>query len=164
MNAPRRARALRMDSLESLDDRVMPSVTVPAPPAPIHPVPVPPAFPSGTPLDKVGQTLKIVYQEYLDYQKLGGHGPFVSSQANWVQINGTTVGIEIRVKGDVNLAVSGLRAKGLQVGGVNAANRIVSGVLPISQLAIVADDANIVGVSPISRPIPRGLGLGRGPR
>jgi len=152
MNATRRARALKIDLLESLDKRITPAIVVPVHPAAVAP---PVYAPNGTFMDKMGRSLNIIYQEYLSYQNHGGQGAFVSSQSGQVIFggpNGTSVAVNIRV-GNLNAAVSDLKGLGMQVGATNASTRIVTGYLPISRLSQVASNANVIGLSPITRPI-----------
>src|SRR5437764_1470979 len=109
MIATRRSRSLKFHSLETLDDRITPSGGFAFQPvaavAPIHAsLPVAasePAYsPNGTAMDKLGQTLNIIYQEYLTYVKNGAKGAFVSSQSNLVFFQlpaGTTDGSKTEV-------------------------------------------------------------------
>lgn len=176
MHADHRTRALKIDALEALDGRIVPSIAVPMPPMAIRPVafphvavasPMPPApirpaalaiapVAGGASLVNVDQSLNMIYQDYLNYQKAGGHGPFVSSQAIFVPISGTTVGVTVSVRGDFNSTLAKLPGLGLQVGGVSAANRLVSGSLDLSNLARLADDPDVLSVSANTRPILRG--------
>jgi len=159
MNATRRARSFRIDSLERLDGRITPSGGV----AP-HAVPsaVISYSPNGTAMDKLGQTLNIVYQEYLDFAKQGGHGTFTSSQSSKVSFRlpaGTTdgsltqVAVSIQVpKGLFDQAIADTAKLGMEVGATDRAHGIITGFIPLSQLAAAANDADFTNVAPIYQP------------
>jgi len=195
MNATRRGRALRIHSLESLDDRITPSggisghaaaafapihvfqptaavapvavahtVSVSIPTRAVLPVSasVPTYSPQGSPMDKLGQTLNIIYQEYLTTFKNAAQGPFASSQASKVFFRlpaGTTdgskteVGVNIQVSpGNFTQALADMTKFGMEVGPTDAAHGIITGYLPVSQLAAAANDAQITNITPMFKP------------
>jgi hypothetical protein len=161
MIANRRARSLKIHSLEPLDDRITPSGGIPVHPVPSV-VPVPVYSPDGSPMDKLGQTLNIIYQEYVAYEKEGAKGAFVSSQSSKVSFQlpaGTTdgskteIGVNIQVaKGDFDQALADMAKLGMQVGPTDRAHRIITGYLPISQIPAAANDAELANLTPIFKP------------
>jgi len=101
------------------------------------------------PLAKAGQVLITVYDEY---KAQGAGSTFTSSQANLIDIEGTSVGVDIKsIGGDFNAFVSKLTGMGLKVRTSNAASGDVEGLLPIAQLPNVTQDAQTLSVSPISQ-------------
>jgi len=171
MNATRRARSFKIHSLESLDGRITPSGGFAfhpvAPVAPIHAsFPVasgePSYSPNGSPMDKLGQTLNIIYQEYVSYVKDGAKGAFVSSQSSKVFFllpGGTTdgskteVGVSILVPRTLfNQALADTAKLGMQVNGADPMHGIITGFIPISQLPTAANDADFTSVAPIYKP------------
>jgi hypothetical protein len=158
MNATRRARSLKIQSLELLDDRITPAGGFPLHPAAAV---VPSYAPNGTPMDKMGQTLNIIYQEFLKYENDGGHGAFASSQskvlfhlpAGTTDGSKTEVGVNIQVKSNFDQVVSDMKAMGMEVGAANKSTGIITGYLPVSQLATAANDAEITNLTPIYKPV-----------
>jgi hypothetical protein len=158
MNATRRARSLKIQSLELLDDRITPSGGFP-----LHPTTaVAPMYaPNGTAMDKLGQTLNIISQEFLKYEHDGGHGAFVSSQskvlfhmpAGTTDGSKTEVGVNIQVKSNLDQVVSDMKTLGMEVSAVNRSTGMITGYLPISQLPTAANDAQITNVTPIYKPV-----------
>jgi hypothetical protein len=170
MNATRTARSLKIHSLESLDGRITPSggfafhpVAAVAPVA-SHPITAgaPTYSPNGTPMDKLGQTLNIVYQEYTTYVKDGAKGAYVSSQASKLFFRlpaGTTDGTKTEVEVSIQVpktlfgqALTDATKLGLEMVASDAAHGIITGYLPVSQLAAAANDASFTSVSPVFKP------------
>jgi len=108
--------------------------------------------PNGTAMDKAGQTLNIIHQEYAAYQQGGSQGAFVSSQARLVMITDTSVGVDIRVAGDVNVVAGQLKQIGMVVTAVDANTGTVEGSLPIGQIPAAVNAASVIGLSPMFRP------------
>ena len=105
---------------------------------------------------KGGPELGSIYQQYLTYEQAGGQGAFVPSQSGRIAFSGTSVGVEIRISGDLNAAVGQLQGSGMLVTATSAQSGIVEGYVPIADLPTVAGDGQVIGLSPIYRPILRG--------
>jgi len=151
-------RTMTIDSLEQLDERLVLSavsphpIAAPAAPALVTHGTTPTYHVTGTAMDKAGQALNILYQEFASYQQNGSHGAFVSSQSRRLMISNGNVGVNIRVSGDVNTAAGQLKQLGLVVTGVDAATGTIAGSLPIGQIPATANYASVIGMSPIYRP------------
>jgi len=171
MIATRRARSLKIHSLETLDGRITPSGGFAFQPvaavAPAHaPLPIaasePTYKPNGTAMDKLGQTLNIIYSEYLTYVKNGAKGDFASSQSSRVFFQtpaGSTDGSKTEILVSIQVpkalfgqALSDANKLGMQVNGTDSTHGIITGYLPISQLAAAANDASFTSVAPVYRP------------
>ena len=61
--------------------------------------------------------LNTIYQQYLQFVNSGGTGTFSSSLSNLIQIQGTSVGVQVHGKGtgDFNALVSSLESMGMQI-------------------------------------------------
>jgi hypothetical protein len=88
----------------------------------------------------VSQTLQTIYAEYQAYLSAGGKGPFTSSQALFVVINGTNIGVQVHSNnpGDLSAMIAQLQSDGMQVIDSSLTYGIVEGMLPIAQLPTVA--------------------------
>ena len=155
----RNRRSLMMMAPERLDARLAPSsitfVHVPTPGGAMHdaaPPKVPSYKPTGTTMDKAGQILNIIYNEYQAYQIDGDHGLFASSQSGRVQITGTSVGVAVRAKGDITALSAQLKAQGMTITATAPQFGIIEGTLPIGRLPTVAADGSVIGIDPVSRP------------
>ncbi len=157
MSDRRTRRALAIMPLERLDGRLAPSgflvFTHIRPPGGVMHGFAPPKAqsykPTGGPMDKAGQTLNIVYNEYQSYVAAGGHDTFTSSQSGRVQITGASVGVDIRAKGDIASLAAQLRAQGMTITSPPRFG-IIEGTLPIAKLPDVAANASVIGIDPIS--------------
>jgi len=126
---------------------IAPTFTVSNDPLPTTPSP---DVVKNGPLAKAGQTLISIYEEY---QQQGAGTTFTSSQAGFVLIQGTNVGVDIQsAGGDFNAFVSQLTKLGMQVRATDAAHGTVEGLLPIAQIPTVAQNPDTLDMSPISRP------------
>jgi len=171
MITTRRSRSLKIHSLETLDGRITPSGGFAFHPvaavAPVHanfPIAAsePTYHPNGTAMDKLGQTLNIVYQEYLTYVKNGAKGAFTSSQSSQLFFQlpaGSTDGSKTEVLVSIQVpkalfgqALTDTTKLGMQVNGTDSTHGIITGYIPISQLAAAANDASFTSVSPVYRP------------
>jgi len=171
MIATRRARSLKIHSLETLDGRITPSGGFAFHPvaavAPIHAtLPIaasePTYKPNGTAMDKLGQTLNIVYQEYLTYVKNGAKGAFTSSQSSQLFFQlpaGSTDGSKTEVLVSIQVpktlfgaALAEANKLGVQVNGTDSAHGVITGYLPLSQLAAAANDADFTSVTAVYKP------------
>jgi len=113
-------------------------------------------------MDKLGQTLNIIYQEYTDYVAHGSHGAFVSSQADKVFLrlpagatDGSMTQVEVNFQaypGLFDQALSDMKALGVQVGATDRAHGIITGYIAVSQLPAAANDADFTNVTPVYRP------------
>ncbi len=143
--------------VERLDARLAPSaihipVHVPVPTVAMHGSPPPKVQgykPNGSAMDKAGQTLNVIYSEFQTYVAAGSTGTFVSSQAGKASISGTSVGVDIRAKGDLAALTTELKALGMTVTATSTQFGIVEGTLPIAQLPTVSSYSAVVGISPI---------------
>jgi hypothetical protein len=149
MSHQRPTRTLTIRPLESLDERIVPSGVG--------------ISPSANPANEVivatrgGQVLGAIYQEYVKYEQGGGQGKFHPSQSSRIPFNGTAVGVDIRSGvGNFDALVGKLRGLGMEVTATSPQNGIVEGYLPISRLPAVADNGDVIGLSPTFRPILRG--------
>ncbi len=130
-----------------------------APPVASTPAASTPAYtPNGTAMDRAGQTLNIVYRDYLNYLNGGAQGEFASSQAGIVKINGTSVGVDVRADtpANVGLVTARLQALGMQVTATSPTTGVIEGSLPIAQLPTVAGDADVASLAPVERAVPLG--------
>jgi len=91
------------------------------------------------PLAKAGQDLITIYEEF---QQQGGSATFTSSEAGSVEIEGTSVGVDIHSAGGnfANL-VSAMTALGMKVQTQDATHGIIEGLLPIGQLLSAAQNS-----------------------
>ncbi len=161
MNADRRHRAMKFESLESLDGRLAPSGLVgpgvPEPPrAIVHASPSAALTPAQLVADRGGQALGSIYREFLAYQDRGSQGAFVSALSHRISFQDTSVGVVIRGRGgNFDALVKHLQSEGLRVTSTLAAYHYVQGYLPISQLPTLAGDATLATIAPAYRPILR---------
>jgi len=102
------------------------------------------------PLAKAGQDLIKIYDEF---QQQGGSASFTSSESGTVVIEGSNVGVDINMSGgDFAGFVSQLKSLGMQVQSMSAADGVVEGLLPISQLPTVAQNSQTLSLSPMYIP------------
>jgi hypothetical protein len=99
------------------------------------------------PLAKAGQQLIALYQQFQQ------NGSVTPAQARLLMISGSSVGVDIRVSGDVNTASTQLTGMGMKVSAVDPSTHTVEGLLPINQLLNVAQLSNTVSITPIFRPM-----------
>jgi hypothetical protein len=113
-----------------------------------------PGSPTTVVADKGGPALASIYQEYLNYEQAGGTGTFSPPEAKQIIIKGTSVGVDIRVTGNLAASVALFQNLGMQVTATAVAGQvgIIEGELPIFQLPTVAGDASVVGLGPIYKP------------
>lgn len=106
--------------------------------------------------NKGGQALASIYQEYLNFEQSGGTGTFNPPEASQIKIQGTSVGVDIRVTGDLQTSVSLFKGLGMHVTATAVAGQvgIIEGFLPIGQLPTVASDAYVVGMAPMYKATP----------
>ncbi len=98
----------------------------------------------------LSQQLQTIYNEYQAQQ---GDKTFSSSLSNVIQIQGTNVGVDVKMSsGDFNSYMQDLQTAGMQVTSFSSTYGIVEGMLPISQLPAVATNAQTLSVSPIYLP------------
>ncbi len=163
MPARRTPRSLSISAPERLDARLAPSggfatIHIQVPGGVMRGFAPPKAQgykPTGTTMDKAGQTLNTIYNEYQAYLGNGGHGPFVSSQSGRVSLSGTSgtlVGIDVRAKGDIAALAAQLKSQGMTITATSTQFGIVEGTLPIGSLPTVAANASVIGVDPIFKP------------
>jgi hypothetical protein len=102
------------------------------------------------PLAKAGQDLITIYDEF---EQQGGSATFTSSLSGRVLIQGANVGVDVTANGGAfDVFVSNLEHLGMQVLTSSATYGTVEGLLPISELPTVAQNAQTLSVSPISIP------------
>ena len=156
MNNRRKNRATAILCLEALDERIVPSTMGAAIPAPEVVSPV--YIPNGSSLDKAGQTLNVVYSDYYSYYMGGSQGKFSAPQAGPVQINGTSVGVDIHVNGSMALVASELQGLGMKITATKASSGIIEGQLPIVHLPTIAGDIHVVSLSAVYKPVTNSSG------
>ncbi len=111
------------------------------------------------PLAKAGQDLISLYQEYQTYLANDGvAGQFHSKQAGRLEIQGTNVGVDVNVYGDLNAYALAAARLGMKIGAIDTATGIVEGVVPIAQLPALVNVAGTVGVAPIYMPFTHSVG------
>jgi hypothetical protein len=104
-----------------------------------------------------GQVLGTIYTQYINFETAGGTGTFTSSLSSRYYLSGTSVGVSIRLSssGNFSTLVSQLEEAGLQVSATSTQNLLVEGYLPIAELPVIANDAYVVGLSALSKPVSR---------
>lgn len=156
---PKRRRGLNKrrarPSLEGLETRQLLSI---GNAAPLQPTNNNLADVKQGPLARAGQQLLTIYQEYQGYLARNDQGQFQSSQARFVEIRGTSVGLDVSGVGDFSALQTTLRNQGMQITGVDTTRRIVEGFLPISQLPTIAVNPQVSGILPIFKPFFNSVG------
>ncbi len=146
MNRPRPTRTLTIGSLETLDERIVPSGTG------ITALPV--ATQEAFVTTRAGQALGSIYTQYVNYEAAGASGSFTPTQANQIYTSGTAVGVDIRFSGgDFNTLVGQLKGIGMQVTATAPQYGLVEGYLPDSQLPVVASNGYATTISPVYKPV-----------
>jgi len=99
--------------------------------------------------------LNTIYQQYLQFVNSGGTGTFSSSLSNLIEIQGTSVGVQVHGNGtgDFNAMVSALESAGMQITATDAVTQTVVGMLPIADLAAAAQGSQTLSVTPQYRPV-----------
>ena len=94
--------------------------------------------------------LNTIYQQYLQFVNSGGTGTFSSSLSNLIQIQGTSVGVQVHGNGtgDFNAMVSALESAGMQISATDAVTQTVVGMLPIADLPAAAQGQQTLSVTP----------------
>jgi hypothetical protein len=94
--------------------------------------------------------LNTIYQQYLQFVNSGGSGTFSSSLSNLIQIQGTSVGVQVHGNGtgDFNAMVSALESAGMQISATDAVTQTVVGMLPITDLPAIAQGTQTLSVTP----------------
>lgn len=110
------------------------------------------------PMARAGEQLLTIYQEYQAFTTANDQGQFHSSQADLVDIRGTTVGLDVSGVGDFNALQTTLRNQGMQITGVDPVRRIVEGFLPIAQLPTIAANPQVSGILPVYKPFLNSVG------
>ena len=99
------------------------------------------------PLAKAGQTLIEVYNQYQNAN--GGEFVLTGNLANIVRIRGDSVGVDVGAAPSnmINVA-STLKALGMDVTATDATTGKIEGYLPIAQLPAVAQNNDVLTLSP----------------
>jgi len=94
--------------------------------------------------------LNTIYQQYLQFVNSGGTGSFSSSLSNLIEIQGTSVGVQVHGNGtgDFNAMVSALESAGMQITATDAVTQTVVGMLPIADLPTAAQGLQTLSVTP----------------
>ena len=110
------------------------------------------------PMANAGQDLITLYQQYEQYRQSGSTEAFKSSLSGLIEIDGTSVAIDVNGSGDYNGLVAALTSLGKQIRTSNPTYDVVEGVIPIAQLLNVSQLPQTKSVAPVSKPIQRGSG------
>jgi hypothetical protein len=133
-----------------------PPITITAPPAPTAPTTstAPATLPASLPAN-ADNNLNTIYQQYLQFVNSGGTGTFSSSLSNLIEIQGTSVGVQVHGNGtgDFNAMVSALESAGMQVTATDAVTQTVVGMMPIANLPATAQGQQTLSVTPQYRPV-----------
>jgi hypothetical protein len=100
--------------------------------------------------------LQSLYAQYEDFESSGGSGTFSPTGVNGLVINGTDVGINVHTNGasDFNTVLTQLQSAGLQVTEDSATYGLIDGMVPIAQLAAVAQISSGLSVTPMFQQMP----------
>jgi hypothetical protein len=103
----------------------------------------------------VSAQLQSLYQQYQDFETAGGSGTFAPTGLNTLVIKGTSVGINFQSSdsADFNTMLGQLQSDGLQVVSDSAYYGVIEGMLPIAQLAAVAQISSTASVTPMYAPM-----------
>jgi len=106
---------------------------------------------------KADGNLNAIYQQYLQFVNSGGTGTFTSPLSTMIEIQGTSVGVQVHGNGtsDFNALVSSLQSMGMQVSATDAVTQTVAGMLPIADLPTATQGLQILSVTAQYRPIMR---------
>jgi hypothetical protein len=97
----------------------------------------------------VSQPLQTLYQNYKN-----GADIFKTGEASFLKVDGTNVGVQIHANGgDFNSLVAELKNAGMQIQTASDTFATVEGMLPIDQLAKVAQFSQTLSVTPLYNPI-----------
>lgn len=105
------------------------------------------------PLAKAGQQLIEVYTQYHDFN---GSGDFTltGDLANYIRIQGDSVGVDVGTAPSQMANVEAtLKSLGMQITATDATTGTIEGYLPIAQLPTVAQDSNVLTLSPNYLPV-----------
>ncbi len=134
MNDRRHHRTMKINPLESLDERIVPSGL---------------AASEAVVAAKGGPALGAIYQEYVKYENSGHHGAFASAESGQVALLGTTVGVNIHLNGNFNNLLKQLHKDGMTVTSTNTQAGDVQGFLPIGKLPPVVTSGHTASIAPI---------------
>jgi hypothetical protein len=106
----------------------------------------------------VSVPLQSLYQQYLNFVNSGGTGTFTPTGVDpLIVISGSNVGVTIHdnIVGDFNNLVAQLQSDGLQITVSDPTTQTVVGMLPIANLAKVAQLPQAPSVLPTYNPVVR---------
>jgi hypothetical protein len=152
-------RSPRPGTMRPLPISMVPAApTTTTPPITITPTPAPTGTttstaPAGLPASLPANTdnnLNTIYQQYLQFENSGGTGTFSSSLSNLIEIQGTSVGVQVHGKGtgDFNALVSSLESMGMQISATDPVTQTVVGMLSIADLPAAAQGLQTLSVTP----------------
>lgn len=97
----------------------------------------------------VGAKLRLVYTQYVTYVGTGANGTFTATGVGGVVISGTHVGVNVHTTDTAHFQglIQKLEGAGLQITQSSAASGNVGGILPIGQLPTVANISPAVSVT-----------------
>jgi len=130
-------------------------VTSPTPAPSPAPTPSPNATQVASNLPaNAGNILNTIYQEYQNFLS-NPTGDFTSSWSSTVLIRGNNVGVDVHGNGsgDFNALVTELQKLGMQVTAADPVTQTVEGLVPIDQLATVAQASQTKSLSPVFLPV-----------
>jgi hypothetical protein len=145
LNHQRPSRTLTIHSLETLDNRIVPSgFGVSA--ASI-------ATQEALVSTKAGPALGTVYTDFVNYENSGHHGAFQTRESKQIIVKGTSVEVDVRFSGgNFNVLEMRLKGLGMTVTATVPKLGIVEGFVPIANLPNVVTLPRETTTSPIYKP------------
>ncbi len=140
-----RRRSTRTLSVETLDDRIVPSGTG------ITSLPI--ATQEAFVTERAGQALGTIFTQYENYEAAGASGTFSSNESNQIYLSGTSVGVDVNFGGgNYNTLLGQLKSIGMNVTATSTLDSLVEGYLPIANLPIVASNGYVSSIAPVYKP------------
>jgi hypothetical protein len=101
----------------------------------------------------VDPNLGTIYQEYVAFQDAGASGTFSPPLAQYIRVQGSSVGVEVHGNGsDYSALVSELQGLGMQIVADDPNYQDIEGFLPILQLPTAATEPQTLSITPMFVP------------